>query len=223
MRWLVMAVAVLASAGTAVAQVRYVDKDGVAHWVQSAEQVPPEYRRQQQPPLPSIIIDGSERHSSNTSTRRKECDKWALLTFDKVSGVTSGRGIEDLILSDDGGKTALRISMSSRDRAPVTIAIEAMGAGRCMRKGASVELLFTDGSRMHLASDSANCKRTATVALSADADRPSRAAFTALMTKEIETMRVWTIEGYVQSDFTAEGRRQFLGLFRCLASMGEKR
>src|SRR5260370_41099059 len=45
-------VVVLLGCGAASAQVRYVDGQGVVHWVQSLDQVPPEYRGQGQPRLP---------------------------------------------------------------------------------------------------------------------------------------------------------------------------
>lgn len=47
--------AVLAS--HAEAQFRYVDKDGVSHWVQTQDQVPPEYRGKiEQPKLPGTEV-----------------------------------------------------------------------------------------------------------------------------------------------------------------------
>jgi hypothetical protein len=48
-------------ASHAEAQVRYVDKNGVTHWVQTPEQVPPEYRgRIDQPRLPGIDVSKGE-------------------------------------------------------------------------------------------------------------------------------------------------------------------
>jgi hypothetical protein len=43
-----------------VAQIRYIDKDGVTHWVQHPDQVPPEYREKvEMPRLPSMGGSGS--------------------------------------------------------------------------------------------------------------------------------------------------------------------
>jgi len=71
MRAFVLVVAVLMLLSPrAEAHVRYIDKDGVAHWVQTPEQVPPEYRgKAEQPTLPEV--DAGKGEDPAAQARRK--------------------------------------------------------------------------------------------------------------------------------------------------------
>ena len=48
-------IATLLAASSAEAQYRYVDKDGIVHWVGSELQIPPEYRGQVAAPRPASV------------------------------------------------------------------------------------------------------------------------------------------------------------------------
>ncbi len=57
----VMGVAVLLGAAASYAQVRYLDDNGVTHWVQTPEQIPPQYRgRETTPGLPEIQTESPQ-------------------------------------------------------------------------------------------------------------------------------------------------------------------
>ena len=63
-------IGLLAVAAPAPAQLRYVDSQGVVHWVQSQNQIPPEYREKaEQPKLPDI--DATKGEDPAARSRRK--------------------------------------------------------------------------------------------------------------------------------------------------------
>jgi hypothetical protein len=65
--------AVLGTVAVASAQLRYVDNEGIVHWVQTPEQIPPEYRENAtRPRLPEI--DAAKGEDRAVRTRRKSVE-----------------------------------------------------------------------------------------------------------------------------------------------------
>lgn len=68
------AVMLLASVAPVAAQLRYVDRHGVVHWVQTRQQIPPEYRdKAEEPALPHI--DAGTGEDPEVRARRKAFER----------------------------------------------------------------------------------------------------------------------------------------------------
>lgn len=144
-----------------------------------------------------------------------DCSNWITTETDKVSGNTTTTGISTLVVSTDGGNEGFGIFMMKSSQGGLILIIQAAGAGNCIDKGAKINILFTDGSRLELASDGDfNCKAKATVYFGGVFGKKKQLA--ELKTKKIQTMRVWTSDSYVEKDFTEDNQAEFYNVINCL-------
>lgn len=144
-----------------------------------------------------------------------DCNNWIETVTDKVSGRISTGAKKLLIVSTDDGKTGFGIHMIIMEKGQLILSIQAVGAGSCIDEGDKINLLFTDGSRLELASDGKfNCEGNATVYFGGIFGK--KAQLNILKTKKIETMRVWTSDSYVEKDFTEENQNEFFHVINCL-------
>ena len=98
----------------------------------------------------------------------------------------------------------------------IILVIQAVGAGSCIDEGAKINILFTDGTRLELLTDSKfNCDRKATVYFGGIFGKKNQ--LSQLKTKKIQTMRVWTEDGYVERDFSSENQDAFYYTLNCLS------
>jgi len=144
-----------------------------------------------------------------------DCSNWVRTEEDKVSGVSFTSMKEYLIVSKNGGKNGFGITLMLTDRNTIILSIKAVGAGGCIDKGGKINILFTDGSRLELASDGDfNCKGNATIYFGSVFGKKKQ--LEELKTKKIDVMRVWTSNSYVQENFDDDQAEQFKNAINCL-------
>jgi len=145
-----------------------------------------------------------------------DCSSYIETTEDKVTGRKTTSSKETIIVSKDGGKKGFGIYLMQGSKGSLIFSIQAVGAeSNCIDEGAKINILFTDGSRMELASNSdVNCKGNATVYFGGVFGKKKQ--MDELQAKKIQTMRVWTSRGYVEEDFTTDQSTQIMQAAKCL-------
>jgi len=144
-----------------------------------------------------------------------DCNYWIAATIDKMTGESSTHSTNNLIISNDGAKTGIVICSYKVKTALIIMYIYPYGAGSCIEVSSKVNILFTDGSKLELNHDGEfNCKQTIYIGFGGIFGKGSK--LNELKTKKIQTMRVWTNDGYVERDFTEENQNEFLGVINCL-------
>jgi hypothetical protein len=146
----------------------------------------------------------------------QNCDTYTKVHTDKVDG-TSTRIMDGSIIVSQDSKSGLNITMIDGSRSIIILSIVAIGSSRCIDKGSKINILFTDGTRMELITDNAfNCKNNATVYFGGSFGRKTQKD--ELCTKDIDVMRVWTSNSYVQEKFTPEQAEKFKNSLKCLSN-----
>jgi hypothetical protein len=147
-----------------------------------------------------------------------DCTNWIKTTEDKVSGETYTSMKDHLVVSQDGGKKGFGISLMLSGNNSIIFSIKTVGAGSCIDKGAKINILFTDGTRMELASDGDfNCKGNSTVYFGGIFGKKSQ--LNELKEKKIDTMRVWTSDSYVEQKFEIDQAEQLKNSLNCLLKL----
>ena len=149
--------------------------------------------------------------TSNSS----DCSNFIETTEDKMTGKKSTAAKSTIVVSTDGGKKGFGILLLQSSTGGLILSIQAVGAGSCVDEGNKINILFTDGSKLELASDGKfNCKGNATVYFGGIFGKKKQ--LEELRTKKIQTMRVWTSDGYVEKDFTEDNSNEFMQTTNCL-------
>lgn len=167
-----------------------------------------------------LNTDGTWKYADTVKTVQtnldpNDCSNWIKTEEDKVSGKSYTNMKDYLVISQDGGKKGFRINLMLSSSNSIIFSIKAAGAGGCIDKGAKINILFTDGTRMELASDGDfNCKGNATVYFGGVFGKKSQ--LNELKVKKIETMRVWKSDSYVEQEFDADQAEQFKNALNCL-------
>lgn len=144
-----------------------------------------------------------------------DCSLWISTATDKVSGKTSTSAKNTLIISNDGGKKGFGIFMMQSSQGGLILVLQAVGADGCIDKGAKINILFTDGSRLELFSEGDfNCKGKATVYFGDVFGKQKQ--LDELRSKKIQTLRVWTSDSYFEKDFTTSNQEEFYNVINCL-------
>ena len=140
---------------------------------------------------------------------------------DKMSDNSFSSSKNKLVISDDGGKTGFEIGCYrlgvARSISVISVSIKAVGAGKRIDQGDRTVILFRDGTRLTFSSR--NSVRDATFLISFGSVFGEEEALNELITKEIETMRVWTRKGYVQKDFSNEQSKVLMNTLKCLSQL----
>lgn len=143
-----------------------------------------------------------------------QCEKYVSKEIDNVTGQTTIGSKENLVISDDGGKTGFGILVLDMERY-VVVSIQAFGASRCIDEGNKINVLFRDGTRLELANQKDfNCQAEVAVYFGGIFGKTSEAK--ELAAKEIQIMRVWTSSGYVEKSFNPDQSGIFMNTFACL-------
>ncbi|MCA0429200.1 MAG: hypothetical protein LCH32_01720 [Bacteroidetes bacterium] len=164
--------------------------------------------------------DGTWKYADTVKTAQtnldpNDCSNWIKTEEDKVSGKSYTSMKDYLVISQDGGKKGFGINLMLSGNNSIIFSIKAAGAGGCIDKGAKINILFTDGTRMELASDGDfNCKGNATVYFGGVFGKKSQ--LNELKGKKIDTMRVWTSDSYVEQKFEDDQAEQFKNALNCL-------
>jgi hypothetical protein len=145
-----------------------------------------------------------------------QCEDLITKEMDKVTGELTISAKDPLIISNkDDDK--LNIIFVKGDRDVIIVGIQAIGASRCIDDDDKINILFRDGTRLELRNNGKfNCDAMNTQYFGGLFGKKKE--LTMLREKEIETMRVWTSDGYVEEDFTLEQSTKFRLIMDCLAS-----
>ncbi len=156
-----------------------------------------------------------EEKKDTTKTNSADCSNWTETKTDKVSGNTSTSAKNTLVVSTNGGKSGFGIFMMQSSKGALILVIQAVGASSCIDKGAKINILFDDGSRLELQNDADfNCKGKTTVYFGDVFGKKKELG--EFKTKKIATMRVWTRDSFVEQDFTQENKNDFFNIINCL-------
>lgn len=156
-----------------------------------------------------------EEKSQTNEAKTSDCSNYLETTEDKMTGKKTTAAKNTIIVSTDGGKKGFGILLMNSSSGSLIISIQAVGAGNCIDEGNKINILFTDGSKLELASDGKfNCKGNATLYFGGVFGKKKQ--LIELKTKKIQTMRVWTSDGYVEKDFTQENSDDFFYTINCL-------
>jgi hypothetical protein len=132
---------------------------------------------------------------------------------DIVSGKTSITG-DPITLSQDG-KSGIIIRTSKLSKS-ITLSFYPFGASNCIDKGETAYILFTDGSRMELKSQSNfNCDNRYTIFMWNDM-KATKKMIKELSEKEATVIRVYTEKGYVQESLSSDQASQLRTIIECL-------
>lgn len=163
--------------------------------------------------------DGSwkfDETSSITETKVSyECSDLIETKVDKVSGQSGTSAKESVLITKDGKNGIGCYLMVSKGT--IIFSLTVVGAGSCIDDTDKINILFRDGTRMELVNNGKyNCEKNFTLYFGTLGGK--RKELEALKTKEIETMRVWTTDSYVQEDLTPENSKALMKIFECLSS-----
>ena len=144
-----------------------------------------------------------------------DCSNYISTEVDKVTGESIVGAKEMLIVSKDGGKNGFGFYILKTDRGSIIFSIQAVGAGNCIDDDDKMNVLFRDGTRIELVNDADfNCDAKYTQYFGGVFGRKKELEM--FRTKEVETIRIWTSDGYVEEDFNSEQSKQLLHTVDCL-------
>lgn len=157
-----------------------------------------------------------------TSSNMEEeisCADVISTTEDKVTGETTTASKETLVISDDDGSTGFgMLFLLTSDESTIVWNIQAVGASSCIEDDSKMNILFRDGTRAELTQDGGfNCEADFTLYLGSVFGREEE--LKNLSTKQIEIMRVWTSDGFVEKDITELHSKKIKQSFSCLAAL----
>ena len=162
--------------------------------------------------------DGTWKYAEEKKTaipNNSDCSNFIETTEDKMTGKKSTAAKSTIVVSTDGGKKGFGILLLQSSTGGLILSIQAVGAGSCVDEGNKINILFADGSKLELASEGKfNCKGNATVYFGGIFGKKRQ--LEELRTKKIQTMRVWTSDGYVEKDFTEDNSNEFMQTANCL-------
>ncbi len=145
-----------------------------------------------------------------------QCEDLITKEIDKVTGKSNISAKDPLIISNkDDDK--LSILFLKGDKNVIIVAVQAIGASRCIDDDNKINILFRDGTRLELRNNGKfNCDAMNTQYFGGLFGKEKE--LNMLREKEIETMRVWTSNGFVEEDFTLEQSAKFKIIMDCLSS-----
>lgn len=145
-----------------------------------------------------------------------QCEDLISEEIDKVTGETTISAKEPLIISNKD-EDKLNILFVKGDRDVIIVLIQAIGASSCIDDDDKINILFRDGTRLELRNNGKfNCKSMNTQYFGGLFGKKKE--LNMLREKEIETMRVWTSDGYVEENFTLEQSAKFRLIMDCISS-----
>lgn len=144
-----------------------------------------------------------------------KCNDFISTTMDKVTG-ESNTGSKSMIKVSEDGKKMFRIIMVGLKRGSIGVEIKLIGDAGCIDDAAIINILFRDGSRLKIISNSDfNCKGSALVYFGGTFG--NNEILKELIQKDIETMRVGTRNSSQTENFSKENSLQFRKTLQCLS------
>lgn len=150
-----------------------------------------------------------------TTDAATDCDGRLETTEDSRSGlrITKTKGI--MFAAESGSSDQIGIAIQKNSKGIITLYLYPVGAGTCIGEGNKVNIEFTDGSKAELGHDAfANC--TGELSTSFGGSFGKKKQLELLKTKKIKKIKVWTQEGSVQQNISAEIQDNLQKLFGCL-------
>lgn len=161
-------------------------------------------------------MDEKFENDNRAPVATNDCSKYSHTVEDKMTGDKTKQGKKTIIVSTDGYKTGFQIFLFLSNHGSIAVGINTKGGAGCIDKGSKVNILFTDGSRLETASDTDfNCSGECSIYFGEVFGKEDQ--LKELQTKLIATMRVWTMNGFVQKDFTSENSYDFFNTINCLS------
>lgn len=158
----------------------------------------------------------AEKNASDTVSNSLSCESLISTEVDKVTGNSTIGSISTLVVSKDGGKNGFGIFFMKSSTGSIITSIKAVGAGSCIDEKAKMNILFRDGTRLELLNDTKfNCEGKYTLYFLGAFGKKKELEM--LKTKEIETMRIWTSDSFVEQDFSAEQSQTVMMSLQCLS------
>ena len=153
----------------------------------------------------------------NTTNSEYDCNNYISTEVEKMTGESTVAAKEMLIVSKDGGKKGFGFYILKSSRGSIIFSIQAVGAGSCIDDDDKMNVLFRDGTRIALTNDSDfNCDAKYTQYFGSAFGKKKELEM--FKTKEVETIRIWTSDGYVEEDFTPEQSKQLMRTVSCLTN-----
>jgi hypothetical protein len=145
-----------------------------------------------------------------------ECSDVISTTEDEMTGKKTTAMKETLIISENGGKSGLGLYLMKSNKS-IILSGKAVGAGSCIDDDDKMNILFRDGTRVEIANNGDfNCKASFTVYFGGVFGNKKNLEL--LKEKEIEKMRIWTSDGFVEKEFSQQQSKELLTAFNCLDS-----
>ena len=142
------------------------------------------------------------------------CSDLVFLKIDKMTGDRIA-GVKDMMLiSDDKGKTGIGFFPSKMNESIMFIFFT-YGASSCIDEDNNIHILFRDGTRLKMKNQGKyNCENTFQLIFLGDFGNEEQ--FQMFKTKEIEAIRIWTEDSFVERDFTIKQSEIFIKTVNCL-------
>lgn len=144
-----------------------------------------------------------------------DCSKYITTKTDKVTGQVSTSSNSSLIIFKEGETSGLGILFVKSQTGSLIMHIVAIGASNCINENSLINILFDDSARLELRTNAKmNCDKEAIVYFGKLYRNESQ--LSELLTKKISIMRVWTMDGYVEKEFTQQNKDQFYNTINCI-------
>lgn len=149
----------------------------------------------------------------------EDCSNWIETTEDRVSGKKTTGSKETLVISEDGGNSGLGIHWFLSGKTAVLV-VAAVGASGCIEAKSKINFLFKDGTRLELITNTEfNCDNRATTYFLGGFGK--RSQLEELISKKIETMRVWTSKSNVEQNFDDIQAETFMRTGKCIFNLAQ--
>ena len=147
-----------------------------------------------------------------------QCDNWIVYEEDKITKQGNWMMAENIVLLEDNSTEGIGISLLlSADKKTIIWVNKVVGAG-CINENAKVEILFSDGYNISiLCNNKFNCDSKATIYFGGIFGKTD--LLYDFSNKNIETLRIWTLKGYVQKDLSTANQQKFKEVFGCLTKL----
>ena len=143
-----------------------------------------------------------------------DCSDLISTEIDKVTGISYTGSIETLVISDYEGGTGFRI-LFVKGQNSVIFSIQVVGAGSCIDDDDKMNVLFRDGTRLELVNEIGfNCDANFTIYFGSVFGKQEQ--LEKFSSTEVETMRIWISNNYVEKDFNSDQSIKFMKSVECL-------
>ena len=161
-----------------------------------------------------VETSSGDTNRTKDSTLNCDCSKLVSTNTDKVTGKSTIGSKNIILVLDNEGKTGFSFYFL-KSKNTLIFSTKAVGSGNCIDDDDKMLILFKDGTRTTIYNDADfNCKAKFTIYFGGSFGKKKQLEL--LKTKEIETIRVWTSQSYVQRDLTPKQSKELMNTIKCL-------